>query len=71
MRLYFPVDLTGNMNMIEKLEPGISWSSARRANLCAIKSRWYGSPQFQAGDANRYIYMDIYIYMSLYLQIPQ
>ena len=44
MRLYSPVDLTGNVNMIEKLvlgglEPGTSRSSARRANLCAIKSR--------------------------------
>ena len=48
MRLYSPVDSTGNVNMIEKLvlggtvglEPGTSRSSARRANLCAIKSRY-------------------------------
>ena len=45
MRLYFPVDLTGNVNMIEKLvwvglEPGTSRSLARLANLCAIKSRY-------------------------------
>ena len=45
MRLYSPVDLTGNVNMIEKLVlggtgTGDSRSSARRANLCAIKSRW-------------------------------
>ena len=45
MRFYSPVDLTGNVNMIEKLvlggtlEPRTSRSSARRANLCAIKSR--------------------------------
>ena len=43
MRLYSPVDLTGKVNMIEKLvlggtvelEPGTSRSSARRAKLCA------------------------------------
>ena len=45
MRLYSPVDLTGNVNMIEKLVLGgtgtgdLPRSSARRANLCAIKSR--------------------------------
>ena len=46
MRLYSPVDLTGNANMIEKLvlggrglEPGTFRSAAQSANLCAIKSR--------------------------------
>ena len=43
MRLYSPVDLTGNVNMIEKswvgLEPGTSRSLPRRANLSALKSR--------------------------------
>ena len=44
MQLYSPVDLTGNVSMIEKLVlgetgTGTSRSSARRANLCAIKSR--------------------------------
>ena len=41
MQLYFPVDLTGNLIMIEKLVSGGTWtedlrSSARRANLCTI-----------------------------------
>ena len=39
MRLYFPVDLTGNLNMIEKLVLGEIWTGdlqSRRANLCAI-----------------------------------
>ena len=45
MRLYFPVDLTGNVNMIEKLVlggtgTGTSRSSAWHANLYAIKSRY-------------------------------
>ena len=43
MRHYSPVDLTGNMSMIEKLVldgtgTGDLPSSAWRANLCAIKS---------------------------------
>ena len=46
MRLYFPVDLTGNVNMIEKFVlggtgTGTSRSLARRANLCTIKSSYY------------------------------
>ena len=39
MRLHSSVDLTGNVNMIEKLDLGGTGTSARRANLCAIKSR--------------------------------
>ena len=44
MRLYSPVDLTGNMNMIEKLVLGGTGTGdlpilTRRSNPCAIKSR--------------------------------
>ena len=58
MRLHSPVDLTGNVNMIEKLvlggtgtgeSAGTSRSSARCANLCAIKSR-YSSSKVHTGD---------------------
>ena len=43
MRLYFPVDLTGNLIMIEKLILGEIWTGhcdlqSRRAYLCAIKT---------------------------------
>ena len=43
MRLYSPVDLTGNVSMIEKLvlsgiEPRTSWSLAQRANPRVIKT---------------------------------
>ena len=42
MRFHFPVDLTGNLIMIEKLVLGdLNWGppdlQSRRANLCAIK----------------------------------
>ena len=47
MRHYFPVDLTGNLIMIEKLVLGEIWTRRppdlqyQRANLCAIKtSQW-------------------------------
>ena len=42
MRLYFPVDLTGNVIKIEKLVLSEIWTgdlpilNPRRANLCAI-----------------------------------
>ena len=44
MRFYSPVDLTGNMNMIENLVLGATGTgdlptSARRADLCTIKTR--------------------------------
>ena len=44
MRPYSPVDLKGNVNMIEKLVLGVTGtgdlSILSRANLCAIKSRY-------------------------------
>ena len=46
MRLYFPVDSTGNVNMIEKLVLGGTGTGdlpilSPTANLCAIKSRFH------------------------------
>ena len=37
MRLYFPVDLTGNLIMIEKLVLGEIWTG----DLCTIKTSYY------------------------------
>ena len=59
MWLYFPVDLTGNVNMIEKLVLGgtrtgdlpISRSSVQRANLCAIPSRYKRLTYFMCSSA--------------------
>ena len=43
MRLYSPVDLTGNVNMTEKLVLGGTGTGdlpILRTNACAVKTRW-------------------------------
>ena len=68
MWLYSPVNLTGNMSMIEKLElslglePGTSRSSTRQTNPCAIKHPTFFGLKFMLFEPQNT--RDIYILLS-------